>query len=278
MSGYRRVWAAVTAVCMALCLVSCGGGGGVPAAEQEDGPSVTENGGTDALPGPAETEPGPADAEPGPADAEPNPAETETKPADAEPNPAETEPGNAGTDAEPDGADGSRTDSAGGSETGGASLQEDEDPQEGVLTEDPLPSDRALSDAVTAHNRDLYAAGTFAAESHVILAAEQEDTPEGYAVTVYLASLYQAYSFPDGEPELVSAVSTPAALTFLRTADGFRLTDYWEPEDGGDGRVALREKFPASIPDEDLDMQTHIVSLMEDCTAQAEAYARHIAG
>ena len=258
--------AALAALCLALCLAGCGGGG-PEIVEPADGP-VTESGSRTGTEEQTQT-PGEADGQEEESPDGGTDGQDGTAPggeADAQPifQDKTEETGENGQKTEPGGQEAEQS----GTVTPG-----------GVRIEDPVPSDSVLSQTVTAHNHELYSDawpdGAFEAESHVILAVSQKDTAEGYAVTVYLASLYQAYIFPDGEPEILSGASMPLALTFLRTADGFRLTEYWEPEDGGEYWPSLREKFPASLPDEDLDMQTYIGTLMADCEAQAASYARN---
>ena len=202
--------------------------------------------------------------------------------------------GGSDTDSSAGGNNGGDTDSlAGGnngsdmdSSAGGNSGSEADNPESGenetdggesadIPQEDPLPSDEDLSWTIIDHNRGLYLDGEFAAESHVILASEQEDTPEGLLVTVYMMSLFETFDFPDGRPELVSGSSTPAAVSFYRTDSGqFRLASYWEPEDGAYWS-SLREKFPASLSDSELDTQAYISQLTQACDAQAEAFAQN---
>ncbi|MBR3556730.1 MAG: hypothetical protein IKN89_12530 [Oscillospiraceae bacterium] len=134
----------------------------------------------------------------------------------------------------------------------------------------------AIREAVLAHNRISHVSGEFSCESHILLAAEtrSDGAEEGDRVTYYLMALYQAYDQTKDGPKVVSGSSMPIALTFAvhENGEGYTLLEYWEPQGGNRYMERLRAKFPASVPDEDLDTQKYIAQLTEDCDAQAEAF------
>ena len=136
----------------------------------------------------------------------------------------------------------------------------------------------AVHDAILTHDRAHYAAADFDAESHVLLAmlpnAAALDAGSGDSentVTLYLMTLFNGYDYHDGGFETVTGRSGPAVLTFRMGADGANptLTDYWEPRDGSYYWPDVREKFPSSLTDAELNTQTYIMQETQRCYRQA---------
>jgi hypothetical protein len=128
----------------------------------------------------------------------------------------------------------------------------------------------AVRDAIISHDKDMYAAGEFDAESHVTLAMETE----GGAVRLYLMSLRESFNFRDGRFEAASGRSGPVALTFRTDGGKPSLAEYWEPRDGSYYWDDLRGKFPASLTDEELDAQAYILRETREVYRQAVEHWR----
>ena len=136
--------------------------------------------------------------------------------------------------------------------------------------------DAAARDAIIAHDKGSYPEGEFDAESHVILG--MESTPltleaidggeYAYILTLYLMSLRESFNRRDGRFEAVSGRSGPVALTFRIENGTPTLTEYWEPRDGSYYWPDLREKFPASLTDRQLDTQTYIMGQSQEIYRQ----------
>jgi beta-lactamase regulating signal transducer with metallopeptidase domain len=141
----------------------------------------------------------------------------------------------------------------------------------------PTPSgDEAIHRAVMDFNRGNYKSGEFACESHVLVAEESAPGSGGTtAETYYLMILYQEYDRVDGAPRVVGGSYIPSALTFGVSPEGeYTLLEYWTPRDGTYYWDDLRGKFPAGVPDEDLNNQNpkYVERLHTSCDAQARAY------
>ena len=126
--------------------------------------------------------------------------------------------------------------------------------------------DDAVRAAIIAHDKSLYAAGEFDAESHVILAirsepvSEREQNAEAVpTLTLYLMSLRESFDYRDGSFERVGGRSGPLVLTFRMEDGGPALSDYWEPRDGSYYWPDVRERFPSGLTDAQLDTQTYIL-------------------
>lgn len=127
----------------------------------------------------------------------------------------------------------------------------------------------SITEAVLAENRNLYSAGSFACESHEILATKEEANE----VTVYALVLYEEFDKYDGELEVVSGSYVPTAITFERTDSGsYVLQEYWWPRDGSYYTSDIREKFPWDTWIATSNMQDYIEELERDCEEQANAF------
>ena len=134
----------------------------------------------------------------------------------------------------------------------------------------------AIREAVLEHNRGNYVSGEFPCESHVLITMETQSDgeKEDALVTYYLMVLYLEYDHTEDGPKAVSGGSMPVALTFMvdEKEGKYTLLEYWEPQGGKNYWESLRSKFPAYVPDEDLDTQKNIHQLIQDCDAQAKEY------
>ena len=137
-------------------------------------------------------------------------------------------------------------------------------------------ADKAIREAAIAFNKDSHTEGEALCESHVLVAKESAPGSGGSTVeTYYLMILYQAYDWVDGAPKAVSGSYIPSALTFEVSPEGeYALLEYWTPRDSPFYWDDLRAKFPADVPDEDLNNQNpkYLERVMTSCEAQARAY------
>ena len=141
----------------------------------------------------------------------------------------------------------------------------------------PCPAaDAAIREAVIAFNKDSHAEGEVSCESHIQVARESAPGSGGTTVeTYYLMVLYQAYDWVDGAPKAVSGSYIPSVLTFEVSPEGeYTLLEYWIPRDGSLFWDDLRGRFPADVPDEDLNNQNpkYVERVRTSCDAQAWAY------
>ncbi len=137
-------------------------------------------------------------------------------------------------------------------------------------------ADKAIREAAITFNKDSHTEGEALCESHVLVAKESAPGSGGSTVeTYYLMILYQAYDWVDGAPKAVSGSYIPSALTFEVSPEGeYTLLEYWTPRDSPFYWDDLRAKFPADVPDEDLNDQNpkYLERVMASCDAQARAY------
>lgn len=137
-------------------------------------------------------------------------------------------------------------------------------------------ADKAIREAAIAYNRDSHTEGEVSCESHVLVAKESAPGSGGTTVeTYYLMILYQAYDWVDGAPKAVSGSYIPSALTFEVSPEGeYALLEYWTPRDSPFYWDDLRAKFPADVPDEDLNDQNpkYLERVLASNDAQARAY------
>ena len=126
--------------------------------------------------------------------------------------------------------------------------------------------DTAIGKAVLEHYADMVQPGQIHAESHAILAKDENSDGN---LTVYLLVLQETFSV-DGETLTVENGSyVPTAITFsLATSSGPALLEYWEP---GDGSYSddIRAKFPADAAEEALNDQAYIDDLRAACEQKA---------
>ena len=131
----------------------------------------------------------------------------------------------------------------------------------------------AVRAAIVEHNRPRHVSGAFDAESHVLLSVFPDAVEAGgewvSTVTLYLMSLWESFDYHDGRFESVSGRSGPVALTFRTEAGKYVLSDYWEPRDGADYWSDVRDKFPSTLSDRELDTQTYILWETQELYRQA---------
>ncbi len=149
-------------------------------------------------------------------------------------------------------------------------------PKADAEAEKAAKAEAAIHDAVMDSNKNTHKAGEFACESHMQVAMESSPGEDGGTLeTYYLMILYMEYDWADGELKNVSGSYIPSALRFAVSEGGeYALTEYWTPRDGTYYWDDLRGKFPADVPDEDLNDQNpkYVGPLHNACEAQARAY------
>ncbi len=105
--------------------------------------------------------------------------------------------------------------------------------------------DGALRSVVMKQYKDSLLKGDIACEAHTILDTRIEPGDGIDRLTVYAIVLYEEYSLHLGVPENVSAISTPAAVTFDVSPNGeYTLVEYYAPNPG----EKTGEKLPLDLP------------------------------
>ena len=142
------------------------------------------------------------------------------------------------------------------------------------------PLEAAIHQAILTQNQDRHAGDYFACESHVVLAHVTSDglasDNSGWSGqdTVYLMALYQKYEITAEGITDQGGSHMPIMLAFDRYADGtYKLVDYWRPMDGNYYESSIKETFPEFIREDAMDTQKYITAQIQDCYAQAVAYA-----
>lgn len=115
--------------------------------------------------------------------------------------------------------------------------------------------DSAVSAAVINHYKSGKPTGLLSAESHIILetvSGTPKVNQKNSSISVYLITLYEEFN---SGGERVSASLVPAYLTFSVGEKGeYALTDFWEPEDGGNYEQSIRDKFPKEAAEKALNL------------------------
>lgn len=137
-------------------------------------------------------------------------------------------------------------------------------PDVGILRAYPEGADDELiSQCIISEEKNNYTNGKFCTESHVLLGAQEY----GDRLIVYVMSLYEewdnAYSSDAGR-------SGPAAVTLIADGNGWKLENYWTPQDGSDYERSIKEKFPEALWKQAMDTQEHIEELQAENKAKAE--------
>jgi len=136
------------------------------------------------------------------------------------------------------------------------------------LSADAQAIDDAVSEAILTKNAGHYLEGAYRTQAHVTLRTEEIEEQ----VTVYAVAYYLEYD-SDGNTLLdISGSLVPVAITLERDDDGYRLVEYWEPQDGTYYVDSIREKFPAEIADEAVSCEQYVSQLDPLCLAGAQAY------
>lgn len=155
----------------------------------------------------------------------------------------------------------------------------EDQPNSVVTTRNDL--DAAIHQAIWGHNKGPYTDQYFACESHVTLAHMTSDGLSsdnsdwvGQDI-VYLMALYQEYEITADGIVDQSGSHMPIMLTFDRFSDGSReLVEYWTPKDGSYYESSIKENFPNFIWEDAMDTQKYILAQVQNCYAQAVAYAQ----
>ncbi|MDR1131025.1 MAG: DUF4825 domain-containing protein, partial [Oscillospiraceae bacterium] len=129
----------------------------------------------------------------------------------------------------------------------------------------------AVSSAILESNKNNSGPGDFTAEAHTTLTTVEE----GGTVTVYLIALYEVFGYSDGGISELWGGHMPVAITFDKGADGgYRMTEYWTPNDGAYYAPSIREKFPPDICEDAIGTPKYIYAHMLACYEQAIAYGK----
>lgn len=108
-------------------------------------------------------------------------------------------------------------------------------------------------------------------EAHTTIAKTEKENE----VTVYLAYMVGAYGIgaPENKPEkcyeLRGGERRFAAITFEKEDEKYVLKEYWRPKGGGKLKKDLREKFPVSVRDKELNEYRYYHYLTAECHRQA---------
>ncbi len=94
----------------------------------------------------------------------------------------------------------------------------------------------------------------------------------GDNITVYGMTLYQEYANADGALVRECGSHCATAITVTKTADGYRLVEYWTPQDGAYHKSSIQEKFPWQYEYRAMDTQRYIDAHQADCDKQAKAH------
>ena len=96
----------------------------------------------------------------------------------------------------------------------------------------------------------------------------------GRTTTVYMWVLYEEYSYANGKIEQDSGSHIPTVITATKVDGNYRLTEYWEPRDGGYYTADIKAKFPWYLHGKALDSQRYIKQQKKACLELAEQYFR----
>ena len=128
--------------------------------------------------------------------------------------------------------------------------------------------EQAVSREILAHNRQLFVRRDFRTEAHASLGSVRE----GQTVSFYGLAYYGEYNERNGEITLEEAGLLPVALTFREENGEYRLTEYWEPEDGSGYVASIKEKFPEDLYKYALETDRYQARLENRCLERAELY------
>lgn len=131
----------------------------------------------------------------------------------------------------------------------------------------------AIHSSILKHNGDkivpnINTQNYFACESHTIL--KQEDISD--MITVYAIVLYQEYELNGNELSLIRGSHIPTALSFTMEKDNYKLEEYWIPDEGDNYEPEIKEKFPAEIYADAINIQKYVKEQADSCYQQAADY------
>lgn len=136
-----------------------------------------------------------------------------------------------------------------------------------VFGETPaIPDDlnTAIREAVLSHSSDYAMDGEYNAESHAVL---RTDT-DGDTITVYAISLALSFEREENKISTVGGFHMPIVLTFDTSEGGYKLMEFWQPEDGDRYASSIAEKFPEDIAEEAMNLQNYVTDLHMNCYSQ----------
>lgn len=144
-----------------------------------------------------------------------------------------------------------------------------DDPDDPAELDAEAALDKAVHDAIIAHNKELFLGGEkrqFVIEDHETL----KTVDNGDIVEVYLIATYLQYNHVDGKTNLTGGSCSPCAITFEKTGETYTVTDYWAPEDGERSTDSLKERFPDDV--DYLSAMSNEADSMELFDQRAEEY------
>lgn len=122
-----------------------------------------------------------------------------------------------------------------------------------------------ISDAIMARHASEEADGEIHVEGHVFLAQYTYTEID----TVYMLVLHRVYSVVNGQLQEKSESLVPTVLTFsVDSAGQYRLTDYWEPQDGSGYEEDVKQKYPAFLAA--MNDRWYLSKLQEQCEKKAQ--------
>ena len=130
--------------------------------------------------------------------------------------------------------------------------------------------DKAISDAVMAHNSASFLSGEFETESHLVY--ETKET--GETVKVYLTECYAEYGFCSGFFMDISGGISSAVYTFKKTDGGYEFLKAEYPEEGSHLSSSVKQLFPEKIAEKVLSglSESELEFLNDAHTTRAQAY------
>ena len=107
------------------------------------------------------------------------------------------------------------------------------------------------------------------AEGHIVFGVKEE----GENVTVYLQEEFAGFGFKNGYFMEQTGSVTPAVYTFIKTDEGYILSDYDYPMDGEKFYDSIKEMFPSEYVYRAFNVsEKDYADLWAQCVAYAEAY------
>ena len=122
----------------------------------------------------------------------------------------------------------------------------------------------AIREAVLSRSSDYAMDGEYNAESHTVLLTDTD----GDTVTAYAISLALSFEREGDKISTVGGFHMPIVLTFDTSEGGYKLTEFWQPEDGNHYTSSIEEKFPEDIAEEAMDLQNYVIPHHMSCYAQ----------
>lgn len=141
-------------------------------------------------------------------------------------------------------------------------------PIETYITSNDNSLDQAVSEAILDYHTQYGVGGGTAFESHVIFEVEEDETNN--ETIVYALVLYQALSANEAGIDHHSGSHVPCIIKFKNGLNNtYEFLEYWEPRDGSDYAIDIKDNFPDEIEDEAMDTQKYITAQIQSIYAQA---------